>query len=140
MPSNTTLAPNSLALFTSDGVHFDGLSASGTATAGTTTHVDLKLTDDMLLTGGLLLAKGCVFGDSVVAQVVDVDNVLGYGAGVVLNQFVSWILPDSPAAIELTVPYPSKIFAGLYIRIAYTSTGVVDVLVAINYMTHKVML
>jgi hypothetical protein len=140
MASNTLFTPSSINEFVNVGVHFDGLYATGTVTAGQTSNIDLKMNDDMLLTGGLLLAKGGVFGDTVAAQVVDVDNILGLGAGAVLNQFVSWILPDSPVSMQLEVPYPSKIIAGLYLRLAYTSIGATNVQVGVNYMTHKVLI
>lgn len=143
MPSNTTFTPNNLTQFTSDKVHFDGKHAEGTIAAGTTDNIDLHITDDVLITGGVFMTKDGVWGDSVVLQVVDIDNVLGYGANVTLNQFVAWFLPNSPAAgtlIQLQVPYPAKIFAGLYLRMRFTSVGTTDVQVAMNYMLHKVMI
>lgn len=142
MPSNTTFAPEQLSQFTSKGVHFNGLHTVGTATAGTTTNIDLKLTDDHLITGAVFMRKAGVWGDTVKMQVVDVDNMLGYGAGTVLNQFIDWVLPDAPAAgMEITfqVPYPAKIITGLYLRVVYTSTGANDVGVGVDWVLHKVM-
>lgn len=143
MPSGTTFTPNNLNQFTSDKVHFAGQHAQGTIPAGTTANVDLHITDDMLVTGGIFMTKDGVWGDTCSLHVVDIDNILGYGTNVDLNQFVAWFLPDSPGTgvmIQLQVPYPAKIFAGLYLRIVYTSVGTTDVQVAMNYMLHKVMI
>ena len=39
----------------------------------------------------------------------------------------------------MQVPYPAKVYAGLYLRLIYTSTGASNVAVAINYSLHKVL-
>lgn len=143
MPANTVFSPTNVNQFQSDNVHFCGIGILGTAAHGAVTNIDLKLSDDMLIIGGMLNTKSASWGDYVNLKVVDVDNVLGYGAGAMLNQFASnWYCCDDSNGqhqILLQVPYPAKIFAGLYLRVEYHSTGAVDVGVNMNYLLHKVL-
>ena len=128
-------------MFASDNVRFDGKGIIGTVTAGTTGNIDLVMTDDCFLTGGILRTKNSYFGDYANMQVVDKDNMLGYGANVVLNQFVTkWYMrSDAQEQFETSLPYPSKVLGGLYLRIVYVSVGVVDVDVTMNYELHKAL-
>lgn len=130
-----------VSMFASDNVTFSGKGTLGTAAFGTVSNVDLVMTDDCFLTGGRLRANIPVFGDYVDLQVVDKDNILGYGANVVLNQFVTkWYMrSDDQQQVEILLSYPSKVFAGLYLRLVYHSTGTVDVGVAVNYELHKAL-
>lgn len=98
----------------------------------------------MFITGGILITKGAIFGDVVCLQIVDVDGIFA-PAGMVLNQFCKWIMADDPPnsssrQLQIEAQYPGKVYAGLYLRVAYTSTGPVDVLVAANYTLHKILL
>lgn len=113
----------------------------GTATAGTTTTIDYKLLDDAFLVGGILLTKGATFGDSVTFQVIDIDNVIGYGANVVLGQYISnWYMrEDSQSQVNEISSYPAKVLANLYLRIRYTSIGGSNVSVAVNYRLQKAL-
>jgi hypothetical protein len=99
------------------------------------------MTDDCFLTGGILRTNNAVFGDYCDMQVIDKDNVLGYGANVVLNQFVTkWYMrSDAQEQFEKSLPYPSKLLSGLYLRIVYHSIGSVDVDVAMNYELHRAL-
>ena len=71
------------------------------------------------------LADKAVAGDYMKFQIVDVDNILGYGAGFVADEFGDdWgVMPNTPTTIRL---YKAKLIPGLYIRIKYTSTGTTD--------------
>lgn len=141
MPSNTLYNPINIFDFNKRNLNFAAVGIAGTAVANTTTNIDYKLSDDVLITGAQVLTKENVFGDSISFQVVDVDGVLA-PPGTVLNQFVNnWQLrSDSQEQINLSVNYPAKIYAGLYLRLVYHSTGGVDVPVAINYSLHKVLI
>jgi hypothetical protein len=111
----------------------------GTATKNTTTDVDYKVTDAQIyVQGGQILFQNAVWGDYITAQVVDKDNVLGYGAGTVLNEYIAkrYIHPDLKKS-ELEVPYAGEVPQNCYLRIKYTSVGTsTDVDVAINYKLH----
>ena len=128
-------------MFASDNVLFSGKGVLGTATAGISSNIDLVMTDDCFLTGGILRTNISVFGDYADMQVVDKDNVLGYGVNVVLNQFVTkWYMrSDSQEQFVTSLPYPSKIFSGLYLRLVYHSTGGINVSAVMNYELHKAL-
>jgi hypothetical protein len=129
----------SLSDFNAYRVNFRGFGYSGTATAGQTTNLDFKLTESRLVYGGQLFLKNHVFQDKFHFQVVDVDNILGYGAGTVLGQYMQdwYVADDVVAQPPILVNYPTEVFAGLYIRVAYISTGAVNVSAAINILCVK---
>ena len=112
----------------------------GTAAKGTTTNIQLKLTEERRINGVRLLLRNHVWGDKLHFEVVDVDNILGYGAGVVLDRFgEDWYVdPDRLTQPDATVNYPAKILANLYIRVVYVSVGTeTDVEVKANLFLHK---
>lgn len=141
MATNTQYDPPNINAFVKVALNYNAVGVTGVANSGTTTNVDYQLTDDTLLTGAQVLTSTSVFGDSITFQVVDVNNILGYGANVVLKQFITnWQLrSDSQEQIDLHVNYPAKLKAGLYLRLVYSSTGGSNVNVAINYALHKVL-
>ncbi len=125
-----------------DSVKFRGKGISFTATAGTTTSYDYKITEGRLINGTQLIVKDSTFGDSVKFQVVDVDNIFGYGAGIVLDEFATdWnIAADQQGQGATLLPYSAEIVAGLYLRFVYTSTGATNVSVACNLFLHKYLI
>jgi hypothetical protein len=127
--------------FSAENVFFNGQGVLGTVTAGSSSNVDLKILDDCFITGGILRTNGSNFGDYAHVQIVDIDNMLGYGANTVLRQFITnWYMrSDAQQQIETELSYPAKILAGLYIRIVYHSTGSTNVSVAMNYDLHKAL-
>lgn len=114
---------------------FLGESTSGTITHETTGDIDFKIDGKYMMFGVQMVYKDAAFGDYLAFQIVDKDNVLGYGANTVLSDWVKkWYVPHtqnewtvlSPLAKELPV-------AGLYARLKYTSVGLTDVSIKINY-------
>lgn len=124
-----------------DKCNFKGFGISGTAVAGTTTHIDYKLTEERLVYGGQAMLKNHAFGDKIKFQVVDVDNVLGLGAGTVLGEYMKdWNVADDIQVQPIVmVDFPTKISANLYFRIAYTSVGAANVSVCVNIFCFKVV-
>ena len=122
------------------GLRFRGNGISGTAAAGSTTNIDHKLTADRYLNGCELLVNTATWGDYVKFQVVDVDNILGYGAGTVLDEFGStwYVASDRQLQGIFKIEYPAKVLANLYIRLVYVSTGVAPVGVACNLFLHQI--
>lgn len=116
---------------------------SGTVPANATTNLDFAIgNEDRYIQGIHLLLKNHAFGDTANLQVVDVDNVLGGGAGLVLKQFATnWSVNDQVQEQGANVfGYVAKIFAGLYIRIVYTSVaGFLSpaVQIKLNCLLHK---
>jgi hypothetical protein len=122
-----------------DTCKFRGQGFAFTATAGTSTDHDYKITEARLLEVPIILAKNHAWGDYIRFQIVDVDNVIGYGAGVVLDEFATtWYLdPDLCSQPRPDVWYSAEVIANLYIRVKYTSVGATDVEVKINLCNHK---
>lgn len=127
-------------LANTDNFLFRGTGFTNTATKNSTTNIDYKLPEDRFINGLELILKNHVFGDTVCLKVVDVDNILGYGAGVVLNQFgYTWnVYDDRQNQGIILIPYPAKILKDLYIRLTYVSHGTTDdVQVGANVFFHK---
>ena len=152
---NSTYAPKRYEDLNSDSCTVDNQTIQDVADAGTSTNIDLKLTDDHLITGIQLIVENANFGDTVTMQVVDNDGVLPtvygpywtaeqpvlYPNYPVLRQFATnWGLSsDVQVKFDEGQLYPAKIIAGLYIRIIYTSTGTSNVNVIANYRLHMVL-
>jgi hypothetical protein len=138
---NSTVKLPQLSHFASTNVNSASQGLRATAAFGTATNIDLLLTDDSFLTGGVLRTSGSAFGDHATFQVVDVDNIIGYGAGAVLGQYVtSWYMrSDAEEQVNENAAYPAKVIAGLYLRVVYTSVGTSDVDVAVMYRLHKAL-
>ncbi len=128
------------AFVSSDGYRFRGTGISGTITAGTEGSVDYKLTEDRMINAVHLMLENHVWADSVKFQIVDIDNILGYGPNTVLDEFATaWnVDPSICSQRHERIEYPAKVLKDLYIRIKYTSTGGTDVNMHINLYLHKV--
>lgn len=138
MPSNTTYTPKRISDFEANKLNYNGQHAKGTITAGTTASFDVDLSDDHLITGAWLIVEGGTAGDTAALQVVDKTGAFSGVAGTVLNQFINWAVPPT-CAEQFEVAYPAKVYAGLTLRLSYTSTGTTDPFVAINFKLHKVL-
>lgn len=100
---------------------------SFTAAANTTTTVDWKITQetyngvnvDALMDGVQYCCVDVTNGDKVIFQVVDVDNILGYGAGVVLDEFANVYAMEGVSIIK---EYVASLIPNLYVRIKYVNT------------------
>lgn len=115
---------------------FKGTAAAG---VGVVTNIDWKLPEDRWISGGILLATGVHWGDKIAVQICDVDNILGAGAGYVLDEYVSdfYVVSDSQFQVQLDSPYIALVPANLYVRIKYTNTSLIDAVeVAMNMVTH----
>lgn len=136
----------SMPLANTDNLLFKGTGVKGTATKATDantpieTNIDYKMPERRLINGVKIILKNHMFGDSAKFQVVDKDNVLGYGAGVVLNEFgTDWYFGDDAQDQDIIIlPYPANIPADVYIRLKYKASGTAsDVSVCMNLFLHK---
>lgn len=126
--------------FAANQVVFKGEGVFDTVPAGTEKNIDFKITYNALLNGGILQTKGEEMGDYFSAHVVDKDNILGYGAGAVLNTWiVKWYALIEDVHMDLTTPQAGNIPANLYLRIKYKSTGATDVKVLVNYRLNQAL-
>ena len=125
-----------------DIVRFRGKGIAFTATAGTTTSYDYKLTEARLIDGAEVFCKDHAFGDSLKFQIVDVDGVYAPGIvppGTVLDEFITdwYMAADQQGQTQTRLSYLAEIITGLYIRLVYTSVGVTNVQVRCNLFLHK---
>jgi len=123
-----------------DGLKFRGTGIAATITKDTSQNVDYKLTEDRYLNGVEIFLKNQEWADTIKLQIVDVDNILGYGAGLVLDEFgTDWnIATDTERQGPYILPYPALVVKDLYIRVVYTSTGATtDVDFKCNLFLHK---
>ena len=131
---NSGYNPQNISDFEKSKLLFDGKSVQGTAVANDTKTIDITLSDDYLLTGGMLLVKGAKFFDSATLQIVHPN----FG---VVNQFVTeyFMKEDSQEQFNLAIGYPAKLAAGLSVRLVYKATADAGVRsIALNYQLHKV--
>ena len=115
-----------------------------TATKNSTTNHDYQVptlsyngaNKKVYMNGIEFFAKYAEIGDKLSFQVVDVNNILGYGAGVVLDEFgKDWYV--APDILNKIVLYKAHLIAGLFIRVVYTSTGTTnDVKLVCNLFRH----
>lgn len=133
---NSTFRPTHKSQFKSDNVMFNGLSCFGQCDASSSATADLTLVDDHLITGGSLIVKNGKFGDKVRLQVV--HPTMG-----VVSQFVTdyGIVSDSEFQLKMSEDYPSKIPAGLSLRIVYIANAAAGTReFCINYDLHKILI
>jgi hypothetical protein len=134
-------APGNSSEYSAKDLNADFKGMKFTASAGTTTTNDLQINDDVLVDGAVFHAIGGEFGDKAKFQIIDKDNVMGFGTNVVLAQFVTdwYINPDISIQLDEKSPYPAKIYSGLYVRVIYDSVGSTDVKIILNLRLHKVL-
>lgn len=132
---NSVYNPEKVSDFEKSKLTFDGKSVQASAVASEVKTLDLVLTDDMLITGGVLKVKGAKFFDTATLQIV--HPIAG-----VVNQFVTdyGMSEDTQLQIQLEIPYPAKLFSGLSIRLVYKATADLGTRsIVINYKLHRVL-
>ena len=142
---NSTFNPARTSDFDKGSLAINWQSVRGTCAAGTTTSFDYTLTDDMLLTGLHLLAKGSTFGDTITLQIVCITGTLANGQTIcppntVLNQFGTniGVGDDYEEKVNIDADFPAKLAGGLTVRSQYTSTSTtvpVNVIVNLKLIT-----
>jgi hypothetical protein len=135
MATNTTYNPEKVSDFEKSKLNFLGQSISESTLENTTKNVDLTLTDDFLLTGGVLMVKNGKMTDKVSLQIV--HPVYG-----VVNEFVKEyrVVEDEQVQFKIDLPYTAKLPAGLKIRCSYiASSELGERTFALNIFLHKVL-
>jgi hypothetical protein len=127
---NSTFNPANDEAYDKSKISLNWQSVNASVPTGTSVNVDYLLTDDMILDGLQLLAKGSTFGDTVTMQIVCVSGYLANGAQIcppntVLNQFGTniGICDDQQTKIDVEAKFPARLQAGLTIRCIYTSNA-----------------
>lgn len=136
---NSTYIPSKIADFEASKLNFSAQGVRIACTAAAVTNLDLTVQDDFLLTGGRIIISGATNGDKFDLSVVDIPGAFGAGPNFVLSKFIfNWYVAIGDSSVALEVPYPAKVYSGLTLRLAYTSTGMTGPTVAINFLLHKV--
>lgn len=119
-------------------VRFNVFGIHGTAAAGTTTAIDGKFPQERYVDGGQIVLSGHVAGDRFTVQVVDKDNVLGYGSNFVVAERITdmAVQADVHNQGKEEAGYLSLVPSALYFRVLYTSTGANPVSVSLHLRTH----
>lgn len=110
-------------------------------TANGLTVWDIVLPQTVALRGGILFSPNANMGDWISIQVVDKDNVLGYGGAptaptMVATYVISWyIMPGIPNELE-DISISETLPAGLYMRVNYTSTSSTAPVALINFLSY----
>jgi hypothetical protein len=104
------------------GFRFRGVSFGCTVAQNETKHCDYHLTEERWINGGRLIVPNKGPSDKVSFQVIDKDNVMGFGNNVVLDQFITDFYIPQTGDLTVNLAYPARILAGLYLRLIYTST------------------
>lgn len=68
--------------------------------------------------------KNHEFGDYARLEIVDVDNLLGYGAGLVLGNFGQRFYLPHDGTFDILLDYKKVVPAGIYYRVRYTAVNV----------------
>lgn len=135
MPSNTTYNPENIKDFIKTNLHFLGKSIRFNAASGAETSGVHTLTDDVLVTGGILLVKGGNLNDRIYLDVLAPNDAL-------LLTFVDGfvIRPDTVNQLNLDLNYPAKLFTGFKIRARYVADSAAgEREVGVNLFLHKVL-
>jgi len=117
-------------------MRFRGASFTDTVSANSSKDIDYQITQERYINGGKLIVKNIGQDDKITFQVVDKDNVLGFGAGVVLDEFIKDFYLPINESLNVQLDYPAKIIAGLYLRLKYTNTNSIDAVVKCNLYLH----
>lgn len=119
-------------------IRFRGTGKRFEALTNQTTDYDFTVPFDCLI-NGLDFFSDSVNGDWITVSVVDVNNVLGFGAGVVLDTFATeWLLEANKhksASVQLN--YAARLKQGLVVRITYNNTTLEQKTVGFNLYLHK---
>lgn len=105
-----------------------------TVPASTISTFDVRVEEEIRIFGGHYWVQDAHAGDKMTFQVVDVDNVLGYGANTVITEYIS-SMPVPPWNHErnLESPTAALIPSGLYLRVVYQSAGGTGTLLGVTY-------
>jgi hypothetical protein len=120
----------------SEGFRFRGVSFVDTVDANSTKSIDFQVVAERYINGGKLIVKNIGEDDKITFQVVDKDNVLGFGANVVLDEFIKDFYLPTSESLNVQLDYPARIFAGLYLRLIYTNTSPNEATVKCNLYLH----
>lgn len=97
-----------------------------TANLNSQTIIDTKITDDAFVRGIDFMANGQIFNDKATLQIIDKDAVYYPANTVLLQPAKDFNIPMTADALScFDAVVPKKILGGLYVRVIYTSVGLI---------------
>ena len=133
---NKPLTSKSYPFSDTGGFRFRGASFIGSVPSNTTQDLDFLVVQERWINGGRAIVNNIGPEDKLTFQIVDKDNVIGLGAGTVLDEFICEYYVPTNGSLEVSLAYPARIPAGLYIRLKYTSTHASGCTVKCNLYLH----
>lgn len=118
------------------GFRFRGASFTGTCLTNTTSNIDYEITQDRYINGGRLIINNIGTDDKISFQVIDKNNVMGFGSNVVLDEFITDFYIPQDGSLEVSLDYPAKILAGLFIRLVYSCSHASGCTIKCNLYLH----
>ena len=108
-------------------------------TANTTNNFDKKFTFQIYLYGGIYEIEGTPnAGDYFEMEVIDIDNVLGYGANTILSTFVVKEYINTELKRNIVESEQGDLIpAGVYLRARYVSVSTSAPTLIVRYLMRK---
>ena len=111
-----------------------------TAPLNKTTEYDYKIPFNVFLKGCAMLSSPGTIGDYISSiEVVDKDNILGLGEGIVLGSYLNnwYVFPNMKNQVE-DISLSQEVFANLYLRVIYVNVSLsLDTQVVINFIAYQ---
>ena len=126
--------------FSTPDVQFAGKGFDGLARHGETTDIWVLLADGYYLTGGEYWTFNAAKGDKMDIDIVDKDGLYTPSGTVLIKPPHMWdwnVLPKDAVLTKFERTYAGKPPPGVYLRLRYLSTGLIDVDVYGNLYLHK---
>lgn len=118
---------------------FDGNGLTFVAAAGQSTTQDMHVPGGgLIITGGELITVGAAMGDYITGSIIDIDGVVAPPG----TSLVNWLVKRyvSPGGYQtLKTGLTGQIPGLVYLRLVYTSVGLLPVAVAVNYDLDQVI-
>jgi hypothetical protein len=114
---------------------FLGDSISGTIPPNSIANVDYKVDPALIIYGAQLLYENATKGDFISLQIIDKDNILGYGNDIVVASWIKkWFINSYENYWKVMSEYAGTIQAGLYLRLVYFNISLEKTVdIKINY-------
>jgi hypothetical protein len=105
-----------------------------TAPANVTTSFNFPIPEEIRLYGGHYWVQGATAGDKMSFQVVDIDNILGFGPETVVHEYITDMpVPPWDHEKDLESPTAALIPGGLYLRVVYVNATSDPVTLGVTY-------
>lgn len=126
-------------IFDKEETDFNGQGKIAVATKNSTTDIDLLVSTEHIINGGIIYCDKSVVGDYFQCQVVDKDGVYAAPGTVLAQWMTNWPVVPSQS-VNIKIEQVGQVPAGVYLRVKYTSIGTTDdVKVLIGYRLYKVI-